>query len=161
MPLSNMKNISSLQFLSSSNSSTPCDIYFKARQYKLPFQSSHISTTSIFELTHIDSWRPYKSTTYDDFRYFLTIVDDFSKATWTYLLKTKINAFSILKSFLAMVQTQFQTRVKTIRSYNALELGTSLLTSAYLSSMGILHQNTCVHTLQQNSVVGKEAQTPS
>lgn len=123
MPLSSMRNIASILVSSISNFTDPCVICPMARQSKLPFPSSSISTKSVFELIHVDTWGPYKSPTYDGFRYFLTIVNDFSRRTWTYLLSTKLNAFPILKFFLAMVERQFHTKVQIIRSDNAFELG--------------------------------------
>lgn len=144
--LSNMKNISSFHHFSVSKFLDPCDVCFKARQSKLPFQCSTISITSMFELIHIDTWWPYKLPTHERYKYFLSIADDYSKTTWTYLLKTKSNGFYMLQSFLAMVHTQFNAWVKTIRSYNALELGTSSFTSDFLFAQGILHQTTCVNT---------------
>ncbi|GJW08993.1 retrovirus-related pol polyprotein from transposon TNT 1-94 [Tanacetum coccineum] len=47
-------------------------------------------------------------------RYFLTIVDDFSRATWTYLLPNKLHVSSAFKSFHSYVKTQFQTLIQTI-----------------------------------------------
>ncbi|XP_055824434.1 uncharacterized protein LOC129892954 [Solanum dulcamara] len=76
-------------------------------------------------------------------RFFLTIVDDFSRGTWTFLLSTKSNAFPVLKSFLSMVERQFNVKVKMIRSDNALELGKGTQESAFLASQGILHQLSC------------------
>lgn len=75
-----------------------------ARQTKLPFPLSTISTKKVFDMIHVDTWGPYNSPTHDGFSYFLTIVDDFSRGTWTYLLSTKSNAFTTLKSFLTMVE---------------------------------------------------------
>lgn len=54
-------------------------------EIELEGKDNSISTKSAFDLIHVDTWGPYKSTTYDEFRYFLTIVDDFSRVTWTYL----------------------------------------------------------------------------
>lgn len=70
-----------------------------ARQHKLPFPLSSSSSSHAFELIHIDTWGPYKISTHDGFRYFLTIVDDYSRGTWTYLLSTKSNAFTVLQFF--------------------------------------------------------------
>lgn len=155
LPLSNMKNISSLSY-SSSNSIDACDICAKARQVKMPFFSSLRSTINVFDLIHIDTWGPYKTPTLEGFRYFLTIVDDFSRATWTYLLSTKSNAFTVLKQFLAMTERQFGKQVKTIRSDNAMELGGSFEISEFFSSKGIIHQTTCVYTPQQNGIVERK-----
>lgn len=52
-------------------------------QTKLLFPINIIKIKMIFELIHIDTWGPHKNTTYNGFKYFLTIVDDYSKATWT------------------------------------------------------------------------------
>ncbi|XP_070029646.1 uncharacterized mitochondrial protein AtMg00810-like [Nicotiana sylvestris] len=50
------------------------------------------------------------------------VVNDFSRGTWTFLLSSKSNAFTILQSFLVMVERQFGKKVKRIRSDNAMEL---------------------------------------
>jgi len=55
-----------------------------------------------------------------------------------------------------MVCTQFNTKVKTIRSDNALELGLSKEATSYFLSQGILHQTSCVATPQQNGVVERK-----
>ena len=93
-----------------------------ARQSRLPFPPKTHTTTGIFELLHVDLWGPYQTTTHDNFKYFITLVDDFSKSTWTQLLSCKSNAFHVLKAFVLMVENQFSTTVKTIRSDNGLEL---------------------------------------
>lgn len=95
-----------------------------ARQSNLPFFINSITTKNYFDLIHIDTWGPYKVTTNKGERYFLTIVDDFSRSTWTFLLSSKSDAFPALKSFLALVERQFSAKVKIVRSHNDYELGT-------------------------------------
>jgi len=145
MPLSNMKKIFPVS-IPCSKFSSPCIICPMERQSKLPFYTSNITTKVVFDLIHVDTWGPYNSITHDGFRNFLTIVDDFSRATWTHLLSTKSNAFPILKSFLSMVKRQFNSKVKVIRTDNAFELGNGH-TNFFLSK-GITHQTTCVYTPQ-------------
>nr|XP_009780502.1 PREDICTED: uncharacterized protein LOC104229549 [Nicotiana sylvestris] len=89
-------------------------------------------------------------------RYFLTIVDDYSRGTWAFLLSSKSNAFSMLKSFLSMVARQFNANVKMIRSDNALELGKGTQEATFLASEGIVHQVSCVATPQQNGIVERK-----
>ncbi|XP_060195426.1 uncharacterized protein LOC132624703 [Lycium barbarum] len=110
LPFSAMKHLSFLHC--DSVSDFICDICPKARQTRLSFPISSIKTKSMFEVIHIDTWGPYKSGTYNGFKYFLTIVDDFTRGTWTFLLSTKSNAFPVLKSFLAMVERQFNVKNK-------------------------------------------------
>ena len=64
---------------------------------------------------------PYHVSTYDNDKYFITLVDDYSRSTWTHLLSTKINALQVLKNIIAMVENQFSTTVKGIRTDNGLE----------------------------------------
>lgn len=115
-----------------------------------------ITSKRIFELVHIDTWGPFKVPTYNGYKYFLTLVDDFSRGTWTYLLTAKSNAFSVLKQFLAMVERQFDVNVQKIRSDNALELGKGIEEAEFLRSQGIIHQTSCVATPQQNGVVERK-----
>lgn len=86
----------------------------------------------------------------------LTIVDDFTRSTWTHLLSTKSNAFQVLKGLISLIENQFGTRIKTIRSDNAFELGSSREASLFLQEKGILHQTSCRSTPQQNGVVERK-----
>ncbi|XP_075097814.1 uncharacterized protein LOC142175140 [Nicotiana tabacum] len=56
-----------------------------AKQTRLPFPTSSIQSKDYFDLIHIDLWGPYKVPTWDENRYFLTIVDDYSRMTWIFL----------------------------------------------------------------------------
>ncbi|XP_057993056.1 uncharacterized protein LOC131174038 [Hevea brasiliensis] len=46
---------------------------------KLPFAISTTQTNKIFELVHVDIWGPFSVTAVHGHRYFLTVVDDFSR----------------------------------------------------------------------------------
>ncbi|GKD91983.1 ribonuclease H-like domain-containing protein [Tanacetum coccineum] len=70
---------SELNFTKDSHIS-PCDICHKAKQTRENFLLSDHKTTTIGELVHVDLWGPYKVISKDGFRYFMTIVDDYTKA---------------------------------------------------------------------------------
>ena len=135
---------------------TPCDICHRAKQHRLPFQPSTTSSASPFDMIHIDAWGPYHTKTYNGQRYFLTLVDDYTRSTWTHLMVTKDEAFHLIKSFVAMAKTQFDSIVKVIRSDNALELGLSTEALDFFAANGIIHQTSCVQTPQQNGVVERK-----
>ncbi|XP_075095099.1 uncharacterized protein LOC142173413 [Nicotiana tabacum] len=137
----------------SSISSFSCPVCPMDRQQRLPFPESHIKSTSPFQLIYLDLWGPYHTRTYNGFRYFLVIVDDFSRVTWTHLLSRKSNAFSIIKAFTNMIQIHFHSFVQTFRADNAFELGSSSKAQTFFSENGILHQTTIPHTPQQNEIV--------
>ena len=55
------------------------------------------------------------------FKYFVTFVDDFSRITWLYLMKSHSEFFSHFSAFCYEIQTQFHVSVQTSRSDNAKE----------------------------------------
>ncbi|KAE8734362.1 hypothetical protein F3Y22_tig00000773pilonHSYRG00309 [Hibiscus syriacus] len=97
---------------------------------------------------------PYKHKTYSGQTSFLTLVHDFSRSTWVYLLQYKFDVNTIIPAFISMIKKQFELDIKFFRSDNAPELKFTEL----FTSLGILHQFSCVETPQQNSVVKRKHQ---
>lgn len=62
-----------------------CHVCPLARQTKLPFPVSHNKSSAVFDLLHVDVWGPYRVPTIDGKRFFVTIVDDYSRLTWLFL----------------------------------------------------------------------------
>lgn len=87
------------------------------------------------------------------FTLFLTIVDDYSRALWIYLLPDKQQVPTSLKNFIAMVERQFGQQVKIIRSDNGTEF-TCL--GVFFRGYGIIHEISCVGTLQQNGRIERK-----
>ena len=83
--------------------------------------------------------------------YFLTIVDDFLRCTWVYLMRFKSETIFFLKSFFRMVETQFGCRIKCIRSDNGAEFFSHDLIS-FFHDCGVVQQHSCISTPQQNGV---------
>lgn len=99
-------------------SNKACDTCFRANQSRDLFPLNDNKTTKVFELIHCNVWGPYRTPSYSRARYFLTIVDDISRSVWIYLMVEKKETQMHLMNFVAMVERQFQTLVKTIRSDN-------------------------------------------
>ena len=110
--------------------------------------------TTLFRSIHCDLWGPYSIKTPNGCNYFLTIVDDFSRTTWIHLLKLKSDTQSILKHFINMVEKQYKTTVKKVRSDN----GGEFKIHDFYTEKGIVHQTSCPYTPQQNSVVERKHQ---
>ena len=85
----------------------------------------------------------------------LTIANDYSRATWTYLLSHKSQTLIIFKNFLNVISTQIQKHIKVIRLNNGGEF-TSKDFRAFLLQHGILHHCTCAYTPQHNGVVKRK-----
>jgi len=97
---------------------------------------------------------PLTITFVDEHKYFFTIVDYFSSHVWIFLLKTKSEVQCCIKSFITLVETQFSTTVKCIRS----DQGSEFNLHQFYSLKGIEHQVSCVETPQQNGVVERKHQ---
>ncbi|GMI65892.1 hypothetical protein HRI_000258500 [Hibiscus trionum] len=131
-----------------------CKVCPMAKQKNLSFPLSVSSTSSPFELLHADIWGPFKHPTYNNQHYFLTLVDDYTRCTWTYLIKHKSDVLDLIPNFISMIRRQFGYELKVFRSDNAPELSFT----DFFAKLGIVHQFSCVETPQQNAVVERKHQ---
>ena len=106
-----------------------------------------------FSLIHVDVWGPYRVPSSCGAVYFLTIVDDFSRAVWTFLMLAKSEVNTILTNFITYISKQFDKSVKIVRSDNGTEF--TCLASKF-QEQGIVHQTSCVGTPQQNGRVERK-----
>ena len=70
------------------------------------------------------------------------------------MMKYKSDVLQIFTNFIKLVDTQYQIRIKAIRSDNAPELKLTEL----IKENGMIHYFSCAYTPQQNSVVGRKHQ---
>lgn len=82
-----------------------CHVCHLAKQRKLSFPVSSFVSSSCFDLVHVDLWGPATVISVHGHKYFLTIVDDKSRFTWLFLLKSKADARSCLQNFCFLVET--------------------------------------------------------
>ena len=74
--------------------------------------------TELLELIHTDVCGPMSTNSIGGARYFVTFIDDKSRKTFVYFLRTKDQVFTKFKEFRAMVQIQTGKRIKALRSDN-------------------------------------------
>ena len=90
--------------------------------------------------------------------YFILFIDDFSRMTWVYFLKTKSQALSMFSNFKKMVETQCGQKIKKLRTDNGGEY-TSKEFSVFCQEAGIVHQLTVPYSPQQNGVSERKNKT--
>lgn len=134
--------------------SAPCLVCPLAKQRRLSFQSNNHIAANLFDILHCDVWGPYYSTTYSGYRYFFTIVDDYSRYTWVFMMTNKSDALKLVPQFFKLIETQYNAIVKVFRSDNAPKLSFR----DFFSSKGIIHQFSCVGRPEQNAVVERKHQ---
>ncbi|MFS7948515.1 putative RNA-directed DNA polymerase [Helianthus anomalus] len=149
-----MSHIGSLVNFSGSKNDF-CDSCVRAKMTRLPFRLSSIKTSECFDMIHCDIWGGYRTFSLTHGNYFLTIVDDFSRAVWVYLIKRKSQASDCLINFCNLVKTQFKREVRRVRCDNGGEFVSNRMKTFYNES-GIVLETTCPHTPQQNGVVERK-----
>ncbi|GJR34587.1 ribonuclease H-like domain-containing protein [Tanacetum coccineum] len=141
--------------LSKNTSVSVCETCHRAKQTREPFPLSDHKSVKPGELVHLDLWGLYRVSSREGFKYFLTIVNDYSKAVWTYLLKTKDEVFDCFVNFIKLIHNQFDAKIKTIRSDNGTEFVNKKMFTLF-SDLGIIHHTSCTHTPQQNGIAERK-----
>lgn len=124
-----------------------CEVCHKAKQSCKPFSISSHKSAALFDLVHTDVWGSYSVESHDGSRFFLTLVDDYSKATWVFLMSSKSQVGELIAYFCTLVQTQFRTVIKVFISDNGTEYVNNSVNTLF-RKLGILHQTSCVETPQ-------------
>ncbi|KAK3029325.1 hypothetical protein RJ639_038423 [Escallonia herrerae] len=134
---------------------TICDVCCRAKHTRTVFPASTSRAMDIFGLIHCDIWGFYRVSTISGAKYFLTIVDDYSRDVWVYLMHDKGQTGTLLRNFCNMVHTQFGKLVKIIQSDNGHEFDSQPMTQFY-NDHGILHQTFMVDTPKQNGRIERK-----
>jgi len=99
-----------------------CDVCHQAKQKKLLFSLSTTHYAHIFDLIHMDIWGPCSVISMHGHRYFLTIIDDFSRFIWIFSMQNKSEVRANVVSFVSYIENHFQTKIKSIlRTDNGVE----------------------------------------
>lgn len=80
-----------------------------------PSESSY-NAKKVLELIHGDIYGPLSPSTPVGNKYILFLVDDYSRVMWTYLLKSKDEAFQAFKRFRALVEDGIKKKIRTLRT---------------------------------------------
>ncbi|CAI7889755.1 unnamed protein product [Closterium sp. NIES-54] len=126
-----------------------CPTCLETKFAKFPFSSGTGPTRAPLALVHMDVVGLTKAPSLSGSRYFLTIVDDHTRAVWVYPLKTKGEvAVAVLKEWMPRARRESGHKVKMIRTDNGGEfIGADF--EAELKNKGIQHQLTVPYNPQQ------------
>jgi transposase InsO family protein len=91
-------------------------------------------------------------------RYFMLLVDDYTRMIAVCFLKNKSEAFENFKIYKEMVESEMDSRIKCLRLYNGGEF-TSKEFMDYYRNHGIKRQFSIARTPQQNGVVERKNST--
>ncbi|CAI7843118.1 unnamed protein product [Closterium sp. NIES-54] len=145
-------SLKGLEVKGAANEIGSCPSYLETNFRKFPFTSGTGPAKAPLALVHMDVVGPTRAPSLSGSRYFLTIVDDQTRAVWVYPLKTKGEvAAAVLKEWMPRAQRESEHKVKVIRTDNGGEfIGADF--ESVLKKKGIQHQLTVPYNPQQNGV---------
>ena len=107
--------------------------------------------TEPFELVHSDVCGPMSVNSIGGSRFFVTFIDDYSRYTHVYFIKSKDQVLEKFKEFVTLTTNLTGKQVKTLRTDNGGEYCSKEFES-YLKEKGIVHQTTVSYNPAQNGV---------
>ncbi|GJW19382.1 retrovirus-related pol polyprotein from transposon TNT 1-94 [Tanacetum coccineum] len=116
------------------------------------------SIESKLELLHMDLCGPMRVASINGNKYILVIVDDYSRYTWVYFLRTKDEAPDMIIDFVNQVQRTLKASILIIRTDNGTEFKNEKL-RAFYAKLGIVYKTLIARTPQQNGVVERRNRT--
>ncbi|GJU95091.1 retrovirus-related pol polyprotein from transposon TNT 1-94 [Tanacetum coccineum] len=92
-----------------------CSAYEQGKSKKVSLPPKLVpSTESKLEQLHIDLCGPMRVASMNGKKYILVIVDDYSRYTWVYFLRTKDEAPNMIINFINQVQRNLEAQILTI-----------------------------------------------
>lgn len=136
-----------------------CPPCVEGKQHRSPFpRQSVTSTQRPLQLLHTDLCGPLPVVSRNNSRYFMILVDDFSRYCWIFFLKKKSEALTYFRNFVTQAENLYKSQVGIIRS----DRGGELLSHKFdelLQTKGIFRQLTTAKTPEQNGVAERKNRT--
>jgi hypothetical protein len=85
---------------------------------KIVFPISDGRVVGILDLIHSDVCGPMSSASFTGFLYYVIFIDDFSRKSWIFFMKTKGQVFSWFQEFKALVENQTGKKIRVLRTDN-------------------------------------------
>ena len=86
---------------------------------KTAFLSSDNRSEGVLDLIRSDLCGPMSSSSLTGFEYYITFIDDFSRKTWIYFLRSKKSKVLLwFQEFKALVENQTGRKIRALRSDN-------------------------------------------
>ncbi|CAI7868156.1 unnamed protein product [Closterium sp. NIES-53] len=136
-----------------------CETCLTSKFSRFPFHSTVGQSSDPVELVHVDLVGPMNVKGDGGALYSMTMVDDYTRLTWSFPLAKKSDAARvIIEEWLPMVERESGKRVKAIRSDRGGEfLGAEF--QSWLKRHGINQQLTTAYTPQSNGVAERANRT--
>ena len=75
---------------------------------------SNNKALTAFEMLYMDLWEPFRTPSIHGHRFFLTIIDDYSRFCWTIMIKSKTEVSIHVQNLLPLQKNNLQPRLKLL-----------------------------------------------
>jgi transposase InsO family protein len=137
---------------------TLCKYCQQGKKTKTRFKSKEYSTTRPLEIVNSDLVGPTTTKGLKGEKYFMLLVDDYTRMTAVFFLKNKSEAFENFNIYKEMVENEMDSKIKCLIFDNGGEF-TSKEFMDYCNSHGIKRKFFVSRTPQQNDVVERKNRT--
>lgn len=114
-----------------------------AKNHRIPFKINSNKNFIPFSCVYTDVWEPFFTPSALEHKYFVSFINDCTRVSWIYFMKSKRDVISFIPQFYQMILTQIYTLVQVFHFDNGHEFVNQSLTT-FFHTDGILHQ-TCVY----------------
>ena len=123
------------------------------KSHQQPIPTAKHNSESVLDYIHSDLWgSPANEESLSDCRYFLAMIDDYSKKIWIRFLRFKEEVYANMIEWKAQVENQTGKKIKCLHTDNGLEFSNVLMD-------GNKRHKTCAYTPQQNGVAERMNRT--
>lgn len=129
-----------------------CEHCILGKASKKSFTKASHTTETRLDYIHSDLWGSSRIATHGEARYFLTLIDDFSRKVWVYMLKTKDEVFGRFVEWKTMIENRTDKKIKYLRTDNGLEFLNERFSNP-CKTCGISRHLTAAGNPQQNGLV--------
>ena len=97
---------------------TLCKHFKHGKQTKVEFKTKEYATTKPLQIVHINLCVPTRTKGLNGEKYFMLLIDDYTRMTWVCFLNNKLEAFECFRIFKEIVENETGLKIKTLRSDN-------------------------------------------
>jgi hypothetical protein len=134
------------------NTELNCESCRLAKSRRVSYKPiSKVRSDRPLQLLHLDVCGPLPTQTREGYKYFLTIIDDYSRKVTVYPLKQKSEVFECFTKYQKRAERFLNLKVVNVRTDNGLEFINEKF-EKFLEEQGIKGERTNVYTPQQNGV---------
>jgi transposase InsO family protein len=126
-----------------------CEPCLAGKLSAAPFVSSPTRSLQPLELIHSDLYGPFRTSTHDGYRYWITFIDDCTKFHVVILIRPKSDAFEAFKRFMTYAENQLGAKIKALQDNKGGEYMSDAF-ETFCHESGIIRRHSVRDRPQQN-----------